>query len=155
MSDTMHTVTVAATFFFMHILLGRKISIPYMLAIGTNVHTLIVFAIVLDVLQIPVFEHLYTHTSNTGIMQRISARIEQRSRHLEKSRLVLWARKMGIAGIVVVSAMPIQGGGMWSGVLLTHVLKLRRAYTYGLLTLGSIIGCTLIAFGVSKILALF
>lgn len=155
MIDMMYGATIAVTFFFIHILLGRKISIPYMLALGTDVHILIPAAITLDILQIPVFLHLYTHTTRIGIVQRITNRIEERSHHLEESRLVRWAKKMGIAGIVIVTAMPIQGGGMWSGVLLTHVLKLRTIYTYGLLTIGSIIGCTIIAFGVAQIISFF
>jgi len=146
---------IAISFFFMHIGLGRKISIPYAIALGANEYFVLMLAIVLDLIQIPVFSHLYAHTSRIGLVNRIKERIERRSENMEDSKMVNWAKKLGKIGTIALTAMPFQGGGMWSGVLLASILKLQRWQKYVLLSMGSALGCSIMAFGTSAVISLF
>ncbi len=142
------------SFLLTHFVLGRKISIPYALALGENAYAITATAFILDIIQIPIFLYLYTHSSKIGIINKGRDRIISRSKNMEHSRLVIFAKKMGKVGIIALAAMPIQGGGMWSGVLLAHVLNLKRWQTYLLLSIGSFVGCIIISVGVSRILSL-
>jgi uncharacterized membrane protein len=45
--------------------------------------------------------------------------------------------------------LPLKGCGMWSGVLLSQLLRLPKQTSYPLLIVGSILGCILI-FGVGE-----
>jgi len=146
---------VIVSFFFIHIGLGRKISIPYAIALGLGVYYVLASAIFLDVVQIPLFIYIYTHTSKIPIIKNFKSRIERRSESLEESKMLKWAKRFGNLGTVLLSAMPFQGGGMWSGVLLAYILKLDKRLMYILLSIGSIIGCSIMAFGTSFIISLF
>ncbi|HOP09854.1 MAG TPA: small multi-drug export protein [Candidatus Methanofastidiosa archaeon] len=148
-------IYILISFFFIHIGLGRKISIPYAIALGITDWNVLIFAFILDVLQIPLFMYIYTHTSNIAIIKRFKARIEGKSTKMEGSRILVWAKNLGKAGTLLLAAMPFQGGGMWSGVLLAYILKLENRQMYPLLSAGSLIGCSIMAFGTSFILSLF
>lgn len=143
------------SFIATHILLGRKISLPSSIALGGDVYTLLAMGILLDILQIPVFLYLYSHSTKIGFLSSFSERMRRKKDSMSSSRLMLWAKKWGKIGTIILAAMPIQGGGMWSGVLLAHALNLERWQAYVLLTIGSVIGCTLMAFGTSGIMSLF
>lgn len=151
----MTDIYIIVTFFLIHIGLGRKISIPYAIALGINAYYVLIFAIALDVMQIPVFSHLYTHTSRIDVINKLKERIEKKSENMEESRIVRWAKNLGKVGTIALTAMPFQGGGMWSGVLLASILKLQTWQKYILLSMGSVLGCSLMAFGSSAIISLF
>ncbi len=146
---------VYLTFLALHIGLGRKISIPSAMALGINTATVVAMGIALDVMQIPFFLAVYGHTARIPWFRSLSDRLEKRSHSIESSRLVRWARTWGTYGTVLVAAMPIQGGGMWSGVLLAYMLRLKRWQTYVFLTIGSVLGCCIIALGITGILRMF
>jgi uncharacterized membrane protein len=58
---------------------------------------------------------------------------------------------MGTPGVVSITMLPLKGCGMWSGVLLSKLLRLPKQTGYPLLIVGSILGCILI-FGVGEAL---
>jgi uncharacterized membrane protein len=143
------------TFVATHILLGRKISLPSAVALGGDVYLLLIMGILLDIVQIPFFLYVYSHSNRIGLFSSISKRIGDKSESMSSSRLMRWAQRWGKYGTLLLAAMPVQGGGMWSGVLLAHALNLDHRQAYALLTLGSVIGCTGIALGISGIMSLF
>ena len=53
-------------------------------------------------------------------------------------------RVMGAPGVVVITMLPLKGCGMWSGVLLSKLLKFSRPASYPLLIGGSILGSALL-----------
>ncbi len=143
------------SFLVTHIALGRKISLPSAIALGGDVYTLLVLGIALDIVQIPFFLYVYSHSTKIGVFSKIAERIGKKKERISSSRLMHWAQRWGKYGTIVIAAMPIQGGGMWSGVLLAHALNMERWQAYLLLTIGSVIGCTIIAFGTSGVMSLF
>ncbi|MHC1604377.1 MAG: small multi-drug export protein [Candidatus Methanofastidiosia archaeon] len=151
----MKIIYLFISFLVAHIALGRKISIPYGMAAGGNMLLITVSAFILDIIQIPFFLYVYTHTSNIPILQKIKVRMMQRSEGLEQSRFIKWAKRMGKIGTIIVAAIPFQGGGMWSGVLLAYILKLKKWQTYLLLSFGSLLGCIIMAVGMREILSFF
>ncbi len=151
----MATEYLYISFVVTHIVLGRKLSLPSAIALGGDVYTLLVLGIALDIIQIPFFLYVYSHSTKIGFFSWIAGRIGKKKESISSSRLMRWAQRWGKYGTIVIAAMPIQGGGMWSGVLLAHALNLERLQAYILLTIGSIIGCTIIAFGISGIMSLF
>jgi uncharacterized membrane protein len=135
------------SFIFIHIFLGRKISIPYGVALGINPYMVGAEAFLLDVIQIPFFYHLYEHSTRISIVASLKRKSEERQRNLEKSRLFTLAKNSGRLGIIIISASPLQGGGMWSGVLMTFLLNLPKRESYVLNILGSILGCVVLVVG--------
>jgi len=149
----MHDAYLILTFFLIHVGLGRKISIPYWLAFGEDVYVVIGIAIFLDIVQIPVLEYLIAHA--TERLSPFLKKIKEKTPDIEHSRLVMWAKKVGPIGTIVITAMPLQGGGMWSGILLAHVFDLSRHIKYLFLSIGSVIGCTLIGVGANQLFSYF
>jgi uncharacterized membrane protein len=140
------------SFIFIHIFLGRKISIPYGVALGINPYMVGVEAFLLDVIQIPFFYHLYEHSTRISIVASLKRWSDERQRNLEKSRLFTLAKKSGKLGIIIISASPLQGGGMWSGVLMTFLLNFPKRESYILNILGSILGCAILVVGTNILL---
>jgi uncharacterized membrane protein len=52
---------------------------------------------------------------------------------------------LGPPGVVAITMLPLKGCGMWSGVLLSKLLKIPMLKSYSLLVLGSFLGCLLVA----------
>lgn len=140
------------SFIFIHIFLGRKISIPYGIALGIEPYVVGVGALLLDVIQIPFFYHLYERSTKISIIASLKRRGDERQRNLEKSRLFTLAKNSGRLGIVLISASPLQGGGMWSGVLMTFLLNIPKRESYVLNILGSILGCAVLVVGADMLL---
>jgi len=46
--------------------------------------------------------------------------------------------------VITITMLPLKGCGMWSGVFLSKILKLRKVMSYPLLITGSVLGCLLI-----------
>lgn len=123
------------------ITVGRKIAIPVGIALG--IPPLYVFSLIflLDLLQIPFF--LYGFSKVTGLMKKF--------RFYPNPNKLDTFSKYGKWGVTILVALPIQGGGIWSGSLLAQLVGMDKKLAVILLTIGSIIGCiglTLLSVGV-------
>jgi uncharacterized membrane protein len=56
---------------------------------------------------------------------------------------------MGTPGVVAITLLPLKGCGIWSGVLLSKLLRLPKQISYPLLIVGSSSGCIFL-FGVGE-----
>ena len=129
----------------LHGLGGRAASIVAARLAGFNMAIYLPLAIFLDMIQVPLFFLLYEEGSQRFIfLKKLGDRAQRQKEKLASSRfyerLVLW----GQLGVLVVSLLPIKGGGMWSGVLLAHLMKLQRSRSYLLLFAGSLLGAALL-----------
>jgi uncharacterized membrane protein len=61
--------------------------------------------------------------------------------------MLVRAQKWGELGVIFIAGVPFVGGGMWSGVLLTRLLKLSRIRGAILLMTGSIASCLILSLG--------
>ncbi|MBI5554274.1 MAG: small multi-drug export protein [Elusimicrobia bacterium] len=143
-----------------HIVASRLISIPLAVAMFVKWYIAVLLIFTMDIAQVPLFYHLYEQPQK---IRFITARLRlwrqrwkrsgyKKKRIIREDRnwqaLVLKrAQKFGQWGILLVSAMPSLGGGMWTGVLLAHLLKLDKKRSYLLLSAGSLMSCLLLALG--------
>jgi len=99
----------------------------------------------------PVFYYLYGTISKGVFMRKLYERATKKEKRLRKSRLFRWVQVMGTPGVVAITLLPLKGCGMWSGVLLSKLLRLPKQISYPLLIVGSILGCVFL-FGVGEVI---
>jgi len=128
----------------LYILGGRPAAILSAQFLGRKIFFLLPVVVLLDTLQIPFFYHLYNTVSNRIVIQKFYKRSEKRIHRLKQSRFFKWLQFLGKPGVIAISMLPIKGCGMWSGVLLSNLLKLPRKTSYPLMIAGSLLGCLLL-----------
>jgi uncharacterized membrane protein len=128
----------------LYILGGRPAAILSAQFLGRKIFFLLPVVVMLDTLQIPFFYHLYNTVSNRIVIQKFYKRSEKRIHRLKQSRFFKWLQFLGKPGVVAISMLPFKGCGMWSGVLLSKLLKLPRQTSYPLMIAGSLLGCLLL-----------
>lgn len=134
----------AIYFIPLYILGGRPVAILSAQFLGFRAFFLLPVVVMLDTLQVPLFYYLYGRISNGLFMQKLYKRITKKEERLHKSKFFHWIQLMGTPGVVAISMLPLKGCGMWTGVLLSKLLRLPKQVSYPLLIAGSILGCILI-----------
>lgn len=89
----------------------------------------------LDVIQIPFYYRMYEHGSS--LLDRVPVFQTLARRDWSKTTLGKWATPLGGFGVMLVSAMPTFGGGIWSAAFLAYGLGLNRRTGYAWIFLGS------------------
>lgn len=135
----------------LYILGGRPVAVLSGQFLGFKISLLLPVVVMLDTLQIPLFYELYGTISNRKLIRRLYEKITKKEKSLRKSRLFHWVQLMGMPGVVAITMMPLKGCGMWSGVLLSKLLRLPKQTSYPLLIVGSLLGCILL-FGVGEVI---
>lgn len=143
-----------------HIVASRLISIPIAVAMFVKWYIAVLFIFSMDLAQVPLFYYLYERPKKIRfITARLRLWRQRWNRTGYKKRRIIredrnWqalvlkrAQKFGQWGVLLVSAMPSLGGGMWTGVLLAHLLKLDKKRSYVLLSAGSLTSCLILALG--------
>jgi uncharacterized membrane protein len=133
----------------LYVLGGRPVAILSAQLLGLRIFFLLPVVVMLDTLQIPLFYYLFGRLSRGLFMRKLYERTTKKEQSLSKSRFFNWIQLMGTPGVVAITMLPLKGCGMWSGVLLSELLKLPKQTSYPLLIVGSILGCILI-FGVGE-----
>jgi len=128
----------------LYILGGRPAAILSAQFLGLKIFFLLPVVVMLDTLQIPLFYHLYNTVSNRIIIQKFYNKSEKKIHRLKQSRFFKWLQFLGKPGVIAISMLPLKGCGMWSGVLLSKLLKLPRQTSYPLMIVGSLLGCLLL-----------
>jgi len=128
----------------LYIVGGRPVAILSAQFLGYKASFLLPVVVMLDTLQIPLFYHLYGAISGSLLARKFSERTIKKGKSLSKSKLFRWMQVMGAPGVVAITMLPLKGCGMWSGVLLSRLLKFSRPTGYPLLIGVSIFGCAFI-----------
>jgi len=131
----------AIYFIPLYILGGRPVAVLSGQFLGFRIALLLPVVVMLDTLQIPLFYYLYSTISKGLFMRKLHERTTKKEERLRKSRFFRWIQLMGIPGVVTITMLPLKGCGMWSGVLLSKILRLPKQISYPLLVVGSILGC--------------
>lgn len=135
----------AIYFVFLYTFGGRPVAIVAALAVGISLFSLIPFVVALDTIQIPIFYYLYQTVSKRSFIRKLSMRSKRRIVRLQRSGLARRLAYLGPPGVVAITMLPLKGCGMWSGVLLSRILKIPIPKSYTLLVTGSLLGCLLVA----------
>lgn len=133
----------------LYILGGRPVALLSAQFLGYKITFLLPVIVLLDTIQVPFFYHLYGAISKSGLIRRLKSRAGKKEKRFLESRLFRWTQLMGMPGVVAVTMTPMKGCGMWSGVLLSNLLKLSKSKSYPLLILGSVLGC-LFLYGIGE-----
>ncbi|MBW2128323.1 MAG: small multi-drug export protein, partial [Deltaproteobacteria bacterium] len=128
----------------LYILGGRPAAVLSAQFLGYRISFLLPVVVLLDTIQVPFLYHLYGAVSDSAFFKRLKGRAEKKEQKLLDSKIFGWMRLLGMPGVVAVTMTPLKGCGMWSGVLLSHLLKLPKTASYPLLVLGSALGCIFI-----------
>ena len=128
----------------LYILGGRPTAVLSAKLLGFDMFILLPVVIMLDTLQIPLFYYLFGAISKRAFWQKLFARTAKKEATLRKSRLFYWIQLMGTPGVIAITMIPLKGCGMWSGVLLSKILRLPKHTSYPLLMVGSVFGCVLL-----------
>ena len=144
-----------AAFFLLYIFGSRAIFIPAGIAMGIERHLVLLVVFCLDILQIPLYYYIYEKgTTKIKFLNFFYSRLPTMEK-VSSSSLMKFARSMGGFGVVFVAAMPAFGGGMWSSVLMAHLLRIEKKRSVYLLALGSLIGCLMVFYGIEGAIYLF
>jgi uncharacterized membrane protein len=128
----------------LYILGGRPAAILSAQFLGRKILFLVPVVVMMDTLQIPIFYYLYDAVSTRLLIQKFYKRSEKRKNRLIRSRFFNWLQLLGKPGVVAISMLPFKGCGMWSGVLLSKLLRLPKQTSYPLMIAGSMLGCILL-----------
>ena len=119
---------------------GRPVAILTARLAGFNMLLFFPLVVFMDTLQIPCFYFLYDHTFTNGRLQRFTGYLHRRGESAEKQGTFQRLRSLGGLGVLVLTVLPVKGGGMWSGVLLAHLIQLPKRTSLPLLVSGSVAG---------------
>ncbi|MDH7500098.1 MAG: small multi-drug export protein [candidate division NC10 bacterium] len=129
------------SFVILHGLGGRTASIIAARLAGFEMALYLPLAILLDMIQVPLLFFLYEETGERiSWLKKLRERAERQKERLADSRLYKKLVLLGQVGVVLMTLLPIKGGGMWSGALLAHLIQVRRSRSYLLLFVGSLLG---------------
>ncbi len=141
-----------------HIIASRLVSIPVGIALFGRWYVPVIFIFFMDLIQIPFYYYIY---ESPGKIKFIIVRLRLYRRLLKKylhrfrikpernfhATLLKRAQHYGQWGVPFIAGTPFLGGGMWSGVLLSHLIKLEKKKSYVLLSCGSLASCIFLALG--------
>ncbi|OGS33307.1 MAG: hypothetical protein A2474_02420 [Elusimicrobia bacterium RIFOXYC2_FULL_34_12] len=135
----------------LHYFFNRFLVVPISFIAGLGWWGAFFIALTGDILQMFLYFYIL---EGAGVNKKIGRLLSKRlpSQYaVEKTKMVKKVRRMGYLGITILSAMPVYLGGMYSAVLVSHLMHLNRKKSYLFLTVGSIIGSAILVIGLSVI----
>ena len=133
----------------LYILGGRPVAVLSAQFLGYRISFILPVVVMLDTLQIPLYYYLYGTISESVLVSKLRKRIIKKEISLKESKVFRWMQLMGMPGVVAITMTPFKGCGMWSGVLLSKLIGLRKHTSYPLLIGGSFLGCVFL-FGIGE-----
>jgi uncharacterized membrane protein len=119
---------------------GRPVAILTASLFRLNLLLFFPLVIFMDTVQIPCFYYLYEHTFTSARLQRLSGYFQRKGKVAKERRFFQRLQAFGHVGILLLTMLPMKGGGMWSGVFLAHIIGVPKKKSYTLLMSGSILG---------------
>ncbi len=129
-----------------YILGGRKIAIPYGIALTQSLWLPITLTVILDILEIPLFYFIYSKGGRIKALKNAKIDAKSHKEKIKRYEAWHWAKELGTPGIFIISMLPSFGGGIWSSVLLAFMMKTDKKLAYFLIIAGSLVGTMFIAF---------
>jgi uncharacterized membrane protein len=119
---------------------GRPVAILTASLFRLNLLLFFPLVVFMDTLQVPCFYYLYEHTFTSARLQRLSGYFQRKGKVAKERRFFQKLQAYGHVGVLLLTMLPIKGGGMWSGVFLAHIIGVPKKKSYTLLMSGSILG---------------
>ncbi len=121
---------------------GKKGSFVYALLLHMNLYMVSLVIIVSDIFLMFVIGKLFDASTRFFPFNKLQHRAERLEQKMQTSALAGKIRKIGTAGVLVITATPF-AGGVWSGMILAKILQIRNSRAYWLTGIGSVIGCAI------------
>ncbi len=119
---------------------GRPVAILTASLFRLNLLLFFPLVVFMDTVQVPCFYYLYEHTFTSARLQRLSGYFQRKGKVAKERRFFQRLQAFGDAGVLMLTMLPMKGGGMWSGVFLAHIIGVPKKKSYTLLMSGSILG---------------
>jgi uncharacterized membrane protein len=119
---------------------GRPVAILTASFFRLNLLLFFPLVIFMDTVQVPCFYYLYEHTFTSARLQRLSGYFQRKGKVAKERRFFQRLQAYGHVGVLLLTMLPMKGGGMWSGVFLAHIIGVPKKKSYTLLMSGSILG---------------
>jgi len=134
-------------FIALYILGGKPVAILTAKLYGLNFALLFPLLLVMDAVQIPCFYYLYGCMFREERLRRVTHYLQRKGDAAKAGYLFPILEGLGPLGVLLLTMLPVKGGGIWSGVLLARLLGLPMNISFPLLLGGSIL-ISLILIGV-------
>ena len=118
---------------------GSKVSVPYGLVSHQSIWLILLLIFILDVIQIPIFFFIYNQAYRIKFIRKLEEKIKRGNEKHQQSRLFVFLKKFGALGVLLLSANPFFGGGIWTSTLLAHLTGMKKVTAYILICLGILI----------------
>ena len=119
---------------------GRPVAILTASLFRLNLLLFFPLVVFMDTVQVPCFYYLYEHTFTSARLQRLSGYFQRKGKVAKERRFFQRLQAYGHVGVLLLTMLPMKGGGMWSGVFLAHIIGVHKKKSYTLLMSGSILG---------------
>ncbi|MBA7620524.1 hypothetical protein ES703_27874 [subsurface metagenome] len=123
----------------LHLLWGRKASVPY--AVGFNLNGYLIFAsaYLMDLLVLLILYWAYERTFSLRFLSLAKEKALSFQERISRSKMIGWARPMGKASLFLMPAIPT-AGRPFNILFLTLIFKLKYKESFFLFALGNLIG---------------
>lgn len=136
-------------------ILGKKASFLYALLFKMNLYIVSLVIILCDLVLMFLVARLFRvttkHVFPFTLLQREAVNREDK---LKKSKFAGRILKIGRFSPLIITAIPFSGG-VWSGMLLSGILKLADKEAYWQVAIGSVIGCYIFLLAALGLINLF
>jgi len=131
------------SFIITHLLLGKKVSIAYGIALNLNLWVVLFTAFLIEIITIPIFFFIYEILSKK--INFIAKWKEKLDKKTKKSKIFQKLAKHGYVGVFILALHPFVGGGILTSSLLSYILKIKKPIAYLIIILGTILSLFLLA----------
>jgi len=123
----------------LHLLWGRKISVPYAAGLNLNGYLIFISAYLMDLLVLLLLFWAYERTFSLRFLSLAKKKVLSFEERISKSKMISWARPMGKASLFLMPAIPT-AGRPFNILFLTRIFKLKYKESFFLFALGNLIG---------------
>ena len=123
----------------LHLLWGRKASVPYAVGFNLNGYLIFVSAYLIDLLVLLFLYWAYDRTFRLRFLSLAKEKVLAFEERISRSKMISWARPMGKASLFLMPAIPT-AGRPFNILFLTRIFKLKYKESFFLFALGNLIG---------------
>lgn len=135
-------------------ILGKKGSFPYGMAVGIKTLDISIIVTLTDFLEIPFYNMVFTGaTDKIKWLKRLHDKLNHQNSKLAEKKFYWWFLRAGELGVFLITVIP-GAGGVQTGTFLAHSLHMKKSKSYPILAVGSVVGCAVFALGFEGILNL-
>lgn len=145
-----HIITLVG----IHLILGKKGSFPYGVAVGIKTLDISIIVVITDFLEIPFYNMVFAGaTDRIKWLRWLHNKLDHQNSKLAEKKFYWWFLRAGELGVFLITIIP-GAGGVQTGTLLAHSLHMKESKSYPILAVGSVVGCAVFALGFEGILKL-